>query len=103
MVDRDEELAFLPLRDLRALPLLEGLDEDERYATWRLALRDRSLVGYGDGLTQLLETMRLTRFAARLLSRIPASLLDAVYSTVVRHRETLGKLVPDRPGPWRFP
>ncbi|MBA3333190.1 MAG: hypothetical protein H0U30_04295 [Actinobacteria bacterium] len=102
-MDRDEELAFLPLRDLRALPFLDGLDEDEQYATWRLAFRDGSVVGYGDGLTRLLETMRLTRFAARLVSRIPASLLDSVYGTVSRHRETLGKVVPDRPGPRRFP
>ena len=102
-LDSDRRLAFLPLGDPRALPLLTTLEEHERFATWRLALHDGSLVGYGAGLTQLLGTMRRTSLAAPVVSRIPDSLLDSVYGMVARHRETLGKLVPNRPGPSRYP
>ena len=81
-LDRGERLAILPLDDLAAQPLLERLPETERLASWRLARRDGSLVGY-----------------AGLRGRIP----DALYRGLAGRRDLLGRLVPDGPAPRRFP
>jgi predicted DCC family thiol-disulfide oxidoreductase YuxK len=102
-LDRRNELAFLPLRDPEAASLLDGLGEEERFATWRLAQLDGSLVGYGAGGVQLFEAMRVTRPVGRVLAYVPAAILERIYDVVARSRGTLGRLVPDRPGPRRFP
>jgi hypothetical protein len=81
-LDRGERLAILPLDDLAAQSLLEALSETERLASWRLARRDGSLVGY-----------------AGVRSRIP----DALYRAVAERRDLLGRLVPDGPAPRRYP
>ena len=81
-LDRRERLAILPLDDLAAQPLLEALSETERLASWRLARRDGSLVGY-----------------AGVRGRIP----DALYRAVAERRNLLGRLVPDGPAPRRYP
>jgi predicted DCC family thiol-disulfide oxidoreductase YuxK len=91
------------LRDPQAASLLAGLAEEERFATWRLALSDGSLVGYGTGGAQLFKSMRLTRPLGRVLTRVPARILDRIYDVVARLRAPLGWAVPDRPGPRRFP
>lgn len=38
-----------------------------------------------------------------MLARVPTTILDRVYGIVSGHREKLGSLVPERPGPRRFP
>ena len=81
-LDRGERLAILPLDDLAAQPLLEALSEPERLASWRLARRDGSLLGY-----------------AGVRGRIP----DALYRAVAERRDLLGRLVPDGPAPRRYP
>ena len=81
-LDRRERLAILPLDDLAAQPLLGALSETERLASWRLARRDGSLVGY-----------------AGVRGRIP----DALYRAVAERRDLLGRLVPDGPAPRRYP
>jgi predicted DCC family thiol-disulfide oxidoreductase YuxK len=102
-VDRDRELAILPLSDPEATELLAALPEGERLSTWRLVSRDGSIAGYGSGLPALLASMHLTRPAAPLARRIPVRLLDRAYSAVSRNRGRLGKLVPDGPAPRRVP
>jgi hypothetical protein len=102
-LDRRQELAFLGFRDPRAEELLAGLTQEERHATWRLALPDGRLVGYGSGFVDLARSLRLTRPLAPILGRIPAGGLDRAYGVIARRRPRLGKLVPDRPGPRRFP
>jgi hypothetical protein len=62
--------------------LLAPLTEDERCASWRLARRDGSLVGYGV-----------------VRGRVP----DALYRFVAQHRDVLGRFVPDGPAPRRYP
>jgi predicted DCC family thiol-disulfide oxidoreductase YuxK len=83
--------------------LLGKLGEDELFKTWRLARPDGSLVGYGAGAVELFEAMRLTRLVGRVLARLPAGVLDGIYAIVARARGALGRLVPDRPGPRRYP
>jgi hypothetical protein len=55
---------------------------EERLASWRLVRRDGSLLGY-----------------LGLRGRVP----DALYGLVARNRHRLGGIVPDGPGPRRFP
>jgi predicted DCC family thiol-disulfide oxidoreductase YuxK len=83
--------------------LLEGVPDDARMATWRLVLPDGTLVERGRGCVVLLRTMRRTRPAGRLLDALPNRVVGSTYGFVARHRSRLGRLVPDRPGPHRFP
>jgi predicted DCC family thiol-disulfide oxidoreductase YuxK len=102
-LDRRDELAFLPLDDPEAAALLAGVTETERLETWRLASPGGSLTGRGTGGVDLLLALRLTRPAGRLLAHVPGHRLDQAYEAIARRRGTLGRLVPDRPGPRRFP
>lgn len=102
-LDRREELAVLPLRDERAAPFLEPLPEAERFASWRLALTDGSLAGYGAGAVALLEAMRLTRPVARVLAPLPDAVFETLYGAVAGNRGALGRAVPDGAAPLRFP
>jgi predicted DCC family thiol-disulfide oxidoreductase YuxK len=54
-------------------------------------------------MIEVLRVLRLTAPAAHIVDRIPDALLDRAYTVVARHRSSLGRLVPDRPGPLRFP
>lgn len=81
-IDLRRRLAVLPLTDAEAAPFLEALPEEERLASWRLVRRDGSLVGYGG-----------------VRGRVP----DVLYRLVARHRDLLGRFVPDGPAPRRFP
>jgi predicted DCC family thiol-disulfide oxidoreductase YuxK len=89
------------MRDPAAAPLLESLPEDGRFATWHLVRPDGSLAGYGAGLVELAQAMRLTRPLARVLAHLPHRTLEALYALIARHRSTLGRLVPDGPAPRR--
>jgi hypothetical protein len=62
--------------------LLAPLPEEERNASWRLVRRDGSLLGYGV-----------------VRGRVP----DTAYRLVARHRDLLGRIVPDGPAPRRYP
>lgn len=102
-LDRRQELAFLPLQDAAASTLLAALAEDERLDTWRMVRPDGSLTGYGAGIPDLLQAMRLTRSVGRLLGRAPARALESLYGAVARNRRTLGRLVPNGAAPRRHP
>jgi predicted DCC family thiol-disulfide oxidoreductase YuxK len=102
-LDRDRELALLPLQDPEAASLLEALAEEERLASWRVTGQDGALVGFGKGVVPLLRTMRLTRPVAHVLAAVPDRALDAVYGAVAHRRSILGRLVPDGPAPRQFP
>lgn len=91
------------MRDPEAAKFLDLLPAEERFATWHLVLREGALVGYGAGGVKLLEAMTLTRRAGGLLARVPGGILDRIYDVVARFRVKLGRFVPDRPGPRRFP
>ena len=102
-LDADEALGILPLDDPYAEPILAAIPANERFSSWRLALPDGSLAGYGAGVVELLRTLRLTRPASRVLEHLPESALDALYRGVAHRRGLLGRLVPDGVAPRRFP
>jgi hypothetical protein len=52
---------------------------------------------------ELLEAMSLTRPASRVLAHVPRAVLDQAYEIAASQRSRLGRLVPDGPGPRRFP
>jgi predicted DCC family thiol-disulfide oxidoreductase YuxK len=81
-LDRRRRLAFLPLDDPAADPLLESVPAHERLASWRLVRRDGSVAGYG---------------------LVRGRLADRAYGLVARNRGRLGRLVPDGDGPRRYP
>jgi predicted DCC family thiol-disulfide oxidoreductase YuxK len=104
-VDRDRELAILPLLDPAAGPLLATLGDAERLASWRLtrAGAGAAPTGYGAGVPGLLLAMRRTRWLGRLAQSVPAPVLDAAYGLVARNRGRLGRVVPDGRAPRRYP
>jgi len=93
----------LSMHDEEAARLLEPLPEDERFATWHLALDDGSIAGYGRGGVELLGAIRLTRPAGRVLGYVPDRVLETLYRVVARNRDLLGRFVPDGPAPRRYP
>jgi hypothetical protein len=91
------------MHDREASAFLDVLPEAERYAMWHLAFPDGATVGRGTGGVGLLGAMSVTRPASRVLAHVPGGILDRAYEVVASHRGRLGRLVPDGPGPRRFP
>ena len=101
-LDRAERLAFLPLQDEEARPLLEELPEEERMTSWRLAGVDGTLSGRGAGAPAVLRALGHTR-SAGVLAAVPETILEHGYDLVARNRGRIGRHVPDGPAPRRFP
>ena len=91
------------MHDPRATALLEALPEEERFASWHLAIPGRTPVGQGRGAIEVLHAMTPTRAVSRALALVPGLVLDSIYVVLARNRAHLGRLVPDQPGPVRFP
>ena len=102
-LDRRQEVALLPLQDDAASGLLAALAKNERLDTWRIAKPDGSLTGYGVGIPDLLQAIRLTRWAGRLLKLVPDPALEALYRVIAGNRGILGRFVPNGAAPRRFP
>ncbi|MGH3138023.1 MAG: DCC1-like thiol-disulfide oxidoreductase family protein [Gaiellaceae bacterium] len=102
-LDRRQELAFLPLQDEAATPLLAAVPAGERLDTWRLASTDGSLSGFGAGAPALFRATRLTRPLGLLLGAIPGALLERCYELIARNRGILGRIAPEGPAPRRYP
>jgi hypothetical protein len=85
-----------------AAPFLAPIPEEERFSTWHLVQRDGSLSGRGAGGLDLLEL--LVPRVGRGLRGLPLERpLDSAYELIARNRSRLGRIVPDKPGPRRFP
>jgi predicted DCC family thiol-disulfide oxidoreductase YuxK len=103
-LDTRQALALLPLQDELAAPLLEPVPEAERLSSLRLVEIDGRVASHGPATARLLEHLAplapLGRSARR---RRPAAALGRLYGLVSSHRSGLGRIVPDGPGPRRFP
>ena len=104
-LDRDDRLAFLPLADPEADPLLADVPLDVRNGRWWLVLRDGTpLPGDGGAGVAALDELRLTQPLGRLLRSLRAApLVDGFDALVSRHRSRLGRVVPDGGAPRRYP
>ncbi len=105
MLDRDQQLALLPLADEEAGRLLASVPEERRKECWWLVRRDGTLVaGDAGGAVAALLEIRLTRPLGRALRALRlGGLLDAVDKVVARQRKHMGWLVPDGPALRRYP
>ncbi len=97
-LDRRGTLSILPFHDRDAEPLLARIPPDERFATWHLVRPDGSRASGGTGLVELVRVLPATRPVSPALRLLPLAWL---YDVTSRHRDTLGKLVPNGPAPRR--
>src|SRR5262245_55824091 len=105
MLDRDEQLALVPLADEEADRLLASVPAEARGECWWLVLRDGTPIpGDRGGGVALFAQLRLTRRLAGALRALrAAALVDALDRLVARHRSRLGRFVPEGPAPRRYP
>ena len=104
MLDRRGGLALLGLEDALADPLLDHVSGEERGSSLRLVLPNgRTLSGSAAALGAL-ELLPATRTLARTAAALHAQpTAEALYALIARNRDRLGRLVPDGPGPRRYP
>jgi len=95
--DRRRRLAFLPLQDPEAEALLAGVAAGRRLESVRLAEPAGELLAGGDAVAAV-----LGHLVAGPLRRL-GPLLGPPYVLVSQLRGRLGQLVPDGPGPRRYP
>lgn len=104
-LDRNEELALLPLEDEEAGCLLAAVPEELRSESWWLVLRDGTEVaGDKGGIVALFAEVQPTRPLASVVRRVRLSpLLDVLYKLLSRCRTYLSWFVPEGAGPRRYP
>ena len=73
------------------------LPEAERLASWHLVEPHGHVLSRGEAVAAVLDRLLGLQTARATRS------LDRLYDVVSRHRARLGRLVPNRPGPRRFP
>ena len=93
-LDRDDRVAFLPLQDDEAGPLLADVSDAERMGSIHLVEPDGRRFSRGAALTRLIGHLRLPA---------PARLLGRAYDPVAHRRSRLGPHVPDGRAPRRYP
>jgi hypothetical protein len=94
-------VGLLPLADDAADALLASLPEREKFASWHLVQPGGLISSRGGAAVDLLDALGYGRLAASA-SRVEGP-IERLYGFVARHRDTLGRLVPDGPVPRRFP
>ena len=103
-LDRGRNLALLGLDDASADRLLEHVSGEERGSSLRLVLPDGRMISAGAAALGVLERLPATRPLARTATLLHAQrAAEALYAFVARNRDRLGRLVPDGPGPRRYP
>jgi predicted DCC family thiol-disulfide oxidoreductase YuxK len=91
--DRDRRLRPVPLQSEEANRLLADLAEEERMASWHLVGPDGGRRSAGAAIGPMLRLLPAGRPLGALLERF-ASVTEAAYSWVSRHRRPLGCLIP---------
>lgn len=92
------------MRAPEAEPFLAHLPEAERFATFHLVLVSGGVLSGGDAGPVLLRNMRGMRMLGQIASALRIRRLSwAIYRSFAANRKRLGRLVPDAPGPHRFP
>jgi hypothetical protein len=100
-VDRRGRVALLPFDDPRAAAFLEPVPEQQRFASWHLAMVDGRVSSRGRAFADLLAALGFSGPAG--LARRLDEPIEHAYALVASHRETLGRIVPDGPAPRRPP
>ena len=103
-LDRGRRLALLGLEDASADRLLEHVPQEERSSSLRLVLPEGRMLSGGAAALGTLERLPATRPFARVAAVLHAQpSAVALYALVASNRDRLGRLVPDGPGPRRYP
>jgi predicted DCC family thiol-disulfide oxidoreductase YuxK len=93
-LDRRERLAFLPLDDPDAEPLLGDMADELRAGSIHLVEPGGLRFSRGAALTRLIRALG---------APVPAGALGRLYEPVARNRSRLGPHVPDGEAPRRYP
>ena len=102
-LDRSRKLGLVGLEDDPADALLEGIPEEERLSSIRLALPDGRLLSGGDAVLGTLARLPATRPLAAAAEILHArAAVGCLYELVARNRGRLGRFVPDGPAPRRL-
>lgn len=100
----DEVLALLPYDDPAAAEFVVFLERGRIEDSWQLIEPDGRRLTHGHALVRLLEVLPATRWLGRVLrvGRL-TWLATAVDWLISKSRPYASRLVPDRPGPRRWP
>ena len=97
-------MAFLSVDSPEAADLLETLTDEERKANWHLVQRNGDDLVMGEAAIAVLELLAPTRWLGVACRRLRLGwLLGWIDWVFKKARGRLGRFVPDRPGPERFP
>lgn len=103
-LDRDGNVALLPYDDPAAAGFVVFLERGRIEESWQLIEPDGRRLTHGDALMRLLELIRPTRRLGRALRAARLTrLATAVDRLISRSRPYAARVVPDRPGPRRWP
>jgi hypothetical protein len=91
----------LPLEDPDAADLLGPLPERERFASWHVVRPGGGTSSRGTAGIDLLDALGFSR-SSRAAARASGP-IERLYGLVAKHRDKLGRFVPDGPAPRRFP
>ena len=93
--DRRRVLRTLPIQSADADPLLGHMSEEERLASWHLALPDGSVHSAGAAFPPFLRLLPGGRPFAAACARFPGA-TDRAYRWVARNRTALSRPIPRR-------
>jgi predicted DCC family thiol-disulfide oxidoreductase YuxK len=103
-LDRDEVVGMVAHDDPKAEAIMGQISERDWDRSWQLVFPDGRRLMSGDATVELLSRLAYTRWLGRALAVLRLTpLVGLIYLTVSWARPYLSRLVPDKPGPRRFP
>ena len=103
-MDRDGNLAILPFADPEAARFVVFLTEEQLKFSWQLIECGGTRLTKGPAAVHLMELLKPTRLLGRLCRpRAMTLLVGLIDHWISRARPQLSSLVPDKPGPRRWP
>jgi predicted DCC family thiol-disulfide oxidoreductase YuxK len=92
--DQRERIHPVSLQSKEAEPLLAGIPEEERMASWHLVGEDGEVRSAGEGIAPLLRLLPGAAPLAAVAGRTPGA-MERGYRFIAGHRRVWGKLVTD--------
>jgi predicted DCC family thiol-disulfide oxidoreductase YuxK len=103
-LDRDEVVGMIAHDDSEAEAIMGQISERDWDRSWQLVFPDGRRLMSGEATVELLSRLARTRWLGRALMVLHLTpLVTVIYLAVSRVRPYLSRLVPDEPGPRRFP
>lgn len=103
-LDRDKVVGIIAHDDPEAEAIMGQISERDWSRSWQFVFPDGRRLMSGEATVELLTRMARTRWLGRALSFLHLTpLVELLYLAVSWGRPHLSRVVPDRPGPRRFP